>query len=88
MSCETCVHLGDQIFVADYEDDECGDVGTSFYVCNKMIMATDGGQASKESLIDNKPVLACATGSGSGYERFLVEKAFFCALYEQKEVSK
>lgn len=90
MKCKNCVFLGDVVTVYncgyDFEvdDDDDDEIKTSFYVCNRMRVTTDSGMASQESLVDNKPNLACVTGSGSGYQRFLVEKDFFCALYSDK----
>ena len=90
MKCENCKYLGNRVTVQnndfDFEVDNDGDfdIKTSFYVCDKMKVTFDSGMASQDSLIDNKPNLACVTGSGSGYQRFLVEKDFFCALYGSK----
>lgn len=81
MRCENCEFLGSVVTVSN--NDECSDVDTLFYVCNKMKLTTSDGMSDKDSLIDNAPNLACVTGSGSGYENLLVEKSFFCALYKQ-----
>ena len=82
MKCENCNHLGERVIL--YNDDfEQTELGTSFYVCNKMRLTIDSGIASKESIVDNAPELACVTGSGSGYQKLIVEKGFFCAHYNR-----
>jgi hypothetical protein len=84
IKCSNCKHFNTES-VKVVNDENFEEINTIFHVCNKMyIKESDAAMEDMNTLVNSGVRAACVISSGSGYEKFLVEHDFFCALFTSK----